>query len=82
MRTVAPLPEMIKEREKRAAAEAALDDCRKGVVIRGPGESGLNAWPPGRLASASSANVSTWALGALPRRLILGSGGSAMAAEE
>jgi hypothetical protein len=35
--------EMIKEREKLAAAEAALDDCRKGVVIRGPGESGLNA---------------------------------------
>lgn len=35
--------EMIKEREKLAAAEAALDDCRKGVVIRGPGESALNA---------------------------------------
>jgi hypothetical protein len=38
--------EMIKEREKLAAAEAALDDCRKGVVIRGPGESGLRAGPP------------------------------------
>jgi hypothetical protein len=35
--------EMIKEREKLAAAEAALDDCRKGVVTRGPGESALNA---------------------------------------
>jgi hypothetical protein len=38
--------EMIKEREKLAAAEAALNDCRKGAVIRKPGflRANVSAW--------------------------------------